>query len=148
MHFCYLLTHFRKKVVLFPGGYPPPAPLAHPKSLDFIEFQWKFNENQRFWRGGRGFFEDLASKIMNGQPAGARRTGRSSPDLARASWAWPSQPAGLKNLVSGSWSTALAMVMRGPHIFSILSKEGQIEVGRPFYTGPLTATKFPPKVNP
>ena len=89
----------------------------------------KIKEISWFWKGERGFFEDLASKIMNGRLAGARRDW---PELAGAAWAWPSPLAGLKNLVSGTWPAVWAMVMRGPHIFSILSKEGRIEVGRPF----------------
>ena len=89
----------------------------------------KIKEISWFWKGQRGFFEDLASKIMNGRLAGARRDW---PELAGAAWAWPGQPAGLKNLVFGSWPAVWAMVMWGPHIFSILSKEGQIEVGRQF----------------
>ena len=99
------------------------------KSMNMKSKSMKIKGNSWFWKGRRGFFEDLASKIMNGRLAGARRDWA---ELAGAAWAWPSPLAGLKNLVSGTWPAVWAMVMRGSHIFSILSKDGQIEPRRSF----------------
>jgi len=70
---------------------------------------------------------------------------------------WPAGSAGpsladlvscLKNLIPGGWPVVRNMVLRGHHIFPILSKEGPSEVRRSFQEGPRAATKLSSQANP
>ena len=43
-----------------------------------------------------------------------------------------SRPAGLKNLISDRWPTVSDMLVWGSHLFSLLSKDGRVELRRSF----------------